>query len=134
MHLAMYTTDRDKEFVDRMTAILEKNIIRPEFSIEEFAQMMNLSRSVFYQKVKGITGYAPIEYLRIVRMKKAAEIILQQSDLTIAEVGYMVGYNDPFYFSKCFKSQFGISPSVYKKGEEKLEQQGMETDNGLSNE
>lgn len=134
MHLAMYTTDRDKEFVDRMTAILEKNIIRPEFSIEEFAQMMNLSRSVFYQKVKGITGYAPIEYLRIVRMKKAAEIILQQSDLTIAEVGYMVGYNDPFYFSKCFKSQFGISPSVYKKGEEKSEQQGMETDNGLSNE
>lgn len=119
VHTTMYTTDRDKEFVDRMTVILEKNIVRPEFSVEEFAQIMNLSRTVFYQKVKGITGYAPIEYLRIVRMKKAAEIILAQGDLTIAEVGYMVGYNDPFYFSKCFKSQFGVSPSIYKKGMEK---------------
>ncbi len=119
VHTTMYTTDRDKEFIDRMTAILEKNIVRPEFSVEEFAQIMNLSRTVFYQKVKGITGYAPIEYLRIVRMKKAAEIILTQSNLTIAEVGYKVGYNDPFYFSKCFKSQFGVSPSVYKKGAEK---------------
>lgn len=122
VHSAMYTTDRDKEFVDRMTTILENNIVRPEFSVEEFAQIMNLSRTVFYQKVKGITGYAPIEYLRIVRMKKAAEIILAKGDLTVAEVGYMVGYNDPFYFSKCFKSQFGVSPSVYKKGVEKSEE------------
>ena len=49
-------------------------------------------------------------------MKKAAELLLSEEHLTVAEVAYKVGINDPFYFSKCFKGQFGISPSVYQKG------------------
>lgn len=54
-----------------------------------------------------MTGYSPYEYLRVMRMKKAAEMLLTE-DLTIAEVAYSVGINDPFYFSKCFKNQFGV--------------------------
>lgn len=61
-----------------------------------------------------MTGYSPYEYLRVMRMKKAAEMLLTE-DLTIAEVAYSVGINDPFYFSKCFKNQFGVSPSAYRK-------------------
>jgi len=75
---------------------------------------MELGRTVFYKKVKGITGHSPNEYLRIIRMKKAAELLIS-TNLTVAEVSYKVGINDPFYFSKCFKSQFGVAPSIYQK-------------------
>ena len=60
------------------------------------------------------SGYSPNEYLRVIRMKKAAELLLTE-DLTVAEISYKVGINDPYYFSKCFKNQFGVSPSAYRK-------------------
>ena len=116
VHTAMCTTNRDKEFAERLTVIIEANIARPEFSIEDFALLMRLSRTAFYTKVRGITGYSPVEYLRIIRLKKAAELLLDKEDFSVSEVGYKVGFSDPFYFSKCFKSQFGLSPSTYKKG------------------
>lgn len=113
---AMYTTDRDKEFADRLAVILEQHLSRPDFSMDEFAQLVNLRRTVFYKKLRGVTGYSPSEYLRIVRMKKAAELLLSKENYTVAEVSYKVGINDPFYFSKCFKTQFGVAPSVYQRG------------------
>lgn len=114
---AVCSTDRDKEFSDRLAAILEQNLARPEFSIDEFAQLMKLGRTVFYRKLRGVTGYSPNEYLRVVRMKKAAELLLSGENLTVAEVSYKVGISDPFYFSKCFKTQFGVAPSVYQRGD-----------------
>ena len=77
---------------------------------------MKMGRTVFYRKLRGVTGYTPNEYLRIIRMKKAAELLLSQENYTVAEVAYKVGINDPFYFSKCFKNQVGVAPSVYQKG------------------
>ena len=71
--------------------------------------------------MKGVTGYAPKEYLRVMRMKKAAELLLK-TDVTVAEVAYQVGINDPFYFSKCFKAQFGVSPSAYQKNKDSVSQ------------
>ena len=123
IHAAMYSTDRDKEFTERLDIILKANISRADFSIEEFAQLMKLGRTVFYKKLRGITGYSPNEYLRTMRMKKAAELLLSEEHLTVAEVAYKVGINDPFYFSKCFKTQFGISPSIYQKGGEKPQEE-----------
>lgn len=113
---AICTTDQDKEFVDRLQLIMEKQYSNAQFSVDEFANMMKLGRTVFYKKVRGVTGYSPNEYIRIVRMKKAAEL-LQEGSLTVSEIAYKIGMNDPFYFSKCFKQQFGISPSAYQKGE-----------------
>lgn len=117
-------TDRDKQFTDRLMSIIEKHIQNPQLSVDELASIMGIGRSVFYRKVRGITGYSPNEYLRIIRMKKAAELLAQSDTITIAEVAREVGVNDPFYFSKCFKSQFGVTPSAYQKnggkiGEEK---------------
>lgn len=116
---AVCSTDRDKEFADRLAVVLEQNLSRPEFSIDEYAQLMKLGRTVFYRKLRGVTGYSPNEYLRVVRMKKAAELLLSGENLTVAEVAYKVGISDPFYFSKCFKTQFGVAPSVYQRGEMK---------------
>jgi AraC-like DNA-binding protein len=75
---AMCTTERDKEFADRLAAILEQNLARPEFSIDEFAQLMKLGRTVFYRKLRGVTGYSPNEYLRVVRMKKRRSCCCQK--------------------------------------------------------
>lgn len=109
-------TDRDKEFADRVAAVLEQNLSRPEFSVDDFAQKMNLGRTVFYKKLRGVTGYSPNEYLRVVRMKKAAELLLSEENLTVSEVAYRVGINGPYYFSKCFKEHFGVAPSIYQRG------------------
>lgn len=112
---AVYASERDKEFVDQLHRILVDNLGNSHFSVDEFASLMNVGRTVFYKKVKGVTGYSPNEYLRIMRMKKAAELLLA-GNLTVSEVSYKVGIDDPFYFSKCFKAQFGVAPSVYQKG------------------
>ncbi len=110
----MCTSDKDKEFVENLTRIVEEQLTNPEFTADDFASMMSLGRTIFYRKVRGVTGYTPKEYLRIMRMKKAAELLSTQQ-YTVSEVTYMVGINDPFYFSRCFKAQFGISPSSYQK-------------------
>lgn len=107
-------TDKDKEFTEKLTRIVEEQMENPDFSVDDFASMMALGRTIFYRKVKGVTGYAPKEYMRVMRMKKAAELLIT-TDKNVSEVAYMVGINDPFYFSKCFKAQFGVSPSAYQK-------------------
>ena len=112
---ALCTTDRDKQFTERLALIIEKNMQNPQLSIDDLAGMMGVGRSIFYRKVRGITGYSPNEYLRIIRMKKAADLLAQSDTVTIAEVAREVGVNDPFYFSKCFKSQLGVTPSAYQK-------------------
>lgn len=73
---------------------------------------MGMGRTIFYRKVRGVTGYSPNKYLRIIRLKKAAEL-LREGTLSVSEVCYKVGMNDPYYFSQCFKQQFGMSPSAY---------------------
>lgn len=108
------TSDKDKEFVENLTRIVEEELTNPEFTADDFASRMSLGRTIFYRKVRGVTGYTPKEYLRVIRMKKAAELLVTQQ-YTVSEVTYMVGINDPFYFSRCFKAQFGISPSGYLK-------------------
>ena len=114
---AICTSDKDKEFADKLHLIMEQQLANPQFTVDEFASMMGLGRTVFYRKVRGVTGYSPNEYIRIIRMKKAAALLLENR-YTVAEVSYKIGINDPFYFSKCFKQQFGVAPSVYLRGKE----------------
>lgn len=116
-HETMCFTQKDKDFFTRMTTILEENMGRSDFSIEEFASLMRISKTGFYSKVKGVTGLSPVEYLRVVRLKKATELLTANKEITITEVAYRLGFNDPLYFSRCFKQQFGVSPSNYQKGE-----------------
>ena len=85
-----------------------------EFKLETYASVIGIGRTTFYGKLKSIVGCAPNEYVRILRMKKAAELLLT-TDLNIAEIGFQVGINDPFYFSRCFKKSFGKSPLQYRK-------------------
>ena len=97
-----------------MQAIIEQELGNSEFTMEDFAARMKLGRTVFSKKVRGLTGHTPNEYFRIIRLKKAAELLLEGS-----EVSYKVGISDPLYFSRCFKTHYGVSPSVYLRGKEK---------------
>ena len=86
MRPSLCNTDRDKEFADQLVAVVEKIYSQYNIPIDEFAQMMGMGRTVCYKKLRGVTGYSPNEYLRVVRMKKAAELFVSERDLTVAEV------------------------------------------------
>ncbi len=85
-----------------------------DFKVENMAAMMAMSRSAFFKRVKDCVGFPPKEYLRILRLNKASEL-LADSGVSIADVAYRVGFDDALYFSKCFKSRFGISPTAWQK-------------------
>jgi len=106
------TTDKDKEFFNLIEGILEVHISDSQFSMDKFAELSKLGRSIFYKKVKGITGLSPNELIKIHRLKRAAELLLE-SNLSVSEIAYKVGFEDPFYFSKCFKAQYNCTPSKY---------------------
>ena len=72
-----------------------------------------MSRTVFFKKVKGLTGLAPVEYVRDVLLQHAAEILIRE-DCTIKEVSYKVGMNDAKYFSRCFKNKYRMTPTEYR--------------------
>lgn len=106
------STDQDKGFFELINNILEEHLNDTHFSVDKFAELANQRRTVFYKKVKGITGMSPNELIKIKRLNRAAKYLLEE-DLTVAEVSYKVGFDDPFYFSKCFKTHFNCSPSKY---------------------
>ena len=106
---------KDKEFVDRLQTTIEEQLSNPDFTVDELASIMGVSRSIFYRKLRGLTGYSPNEYIRLMRLKKGAELLLE-GRYTVAEITYKVGLNDPFYFSRCFKQHFGVSPKAYRGG------------------
>ena len=81
-------------------------------SMEDMAEMLNMSRSNFYRKIKGVLDLTPNEYLRIERLKRAAQL-LKDGENRVNEICYMVGFNSPSYFSKCFLKQFGVLPKDF---------------------
>ena len=110
----MVTVDKDKEFYKLLESILESSLSDSQFSVERFAELTKISRTIFYKKVKGITGLSPNELIKVTRMKKAAELLIDKT-YTISEVAYKVGFDDPYYFSRCFKAQFNCSPSKFSE-------------------
>lgn len=110
------TDEQDKRFQELLDIWLSSHYSDSNIDINLFADSMKYGRTNFFKKVKKVTGKTPNEYIRTFRMTKAAEL-MKDDTLTIAEIAYKVGIDDPYYFSKTFKSYFGISPSQYRKGE-----------------
>ena len=97
---------------------MEANISRSDLSVEELSHELGMSRVHLYKKLLQITGKTPIEFIRIIRLKRAAQL-LRESQQNVSEVAYQVGFNNPKYFSKYFKDEFGVLPSVYQEKEGK---------------
>ncbi len=108
----------DEEFLKKIMDFMEANMGRESYWVDELASDMNTSRSTFFRKLKKLTGQAPNDFMRMIRLKRAVQL-LEQNELTISQVSYMVGFNDPNYFGKCFRKFYGDTPSNYIK--EKLQ-------------
>jgi len=104
----------DERFIQQALRIIEKNISNSDFSVEEFAREMFMSRVALYKKLLQLTRQTPIEFIRSMRLKRAARL-LEKSQLTIAEIAYEAGFNNPKTFAKYFKAEFGVLPSSYVK-------------------
>lgn len=102
--------DMDKDFVEKFKALIEAKMGDSGLNVEDMGKDMGLSRVQLYRKIKSLTNYSPNELLRIARLKKAASL-LASSDMTVAEIGYEVGFSSPSYFAKCYKEHFGESPT-----------------------
>ncbi|WP_291862608.1 ATP-binding protein, partial [Marinilabilia sp.] len=107
-------TSLDEKFIRKATRFVETNISNTELSVESFSREMGVSRGHLYNKILALTGKTPTEFIRIMRLKRGAQL-LGKSQLNVGEIAFKVGFNDPKYFSRYFKDEFGVSPSEYAK-------------------
>lgn len=108
------TTKMDEQFLDEMQHVIETHIANPMLNAGFLASTLHMSRPVFYRKLKSISNLSPYEIINLTRLKKAAEMINQQT-FQISEISLVVGYASPAQLSRNFKRQFGITPSEYAK-------------------
>jgi DNA-binding response OmpR family regulator len=106
------TNTRDKEFMERITAIIEQRITDSQLSVEELSKDLAMSRSNLHKKLKMLSGMGPNELIRLIRLKHAARL-LKENQHTVAEVAYLSGFSSPSYFTKCFQQQFKVGPKEY---------------------
>lgn len=107
-------SDQDEEIMLKVIQSIELNIDKNDFSVEELGAFVGLNRTTFFYKIKSLTGYSPVEFIRDIRIKRAAQLI-SSNQLLIKEIAYMTGFSDIKYFNKSFKKKYGISPMEYRK-------------------
>ena len=104
----------DEELLRKAIAVVEKNMDNVEFSTEQFAREMNMSRSNLHLKLKAITGKSAIDFIHKIRFNRACQL-LKEGKYTVSEISFMVGYNTPSYFAARFKKYIGCLPTEYGK-------------------
>lgn len=107
-------TSLDEKFLAKAIKIVEEHIDHPEFDFDYFVDEIGVTRSTLYRKIKTMTGLTTSDFVKNIKLKKACGL-LKKGTSNIAEVAYAVGFNDPKYFSKCFKKEFGVTPGEYLK-------------------
>lgn len=104
----------DRKFMDTLVELMERNMDNGDLVVDDLVRELAVSRSVFFKKLKTLTGLAPIEFIKEIRIKRATQLI-ETGEFNMTQISYMVGINDPRYFSKCFKAQVGMTPTEYKE-------------------
>jgi DNA-binding response OmpR family regulator len=107
----------DKKFIDRLKSAIMKHLSESELKVDDLGAEIGLSRVQLYRKVKALTGLAPAELLKQMRVKQAY-LLIKNTDHTISEIAYDTGFSSPGYFSKCFRDEYGITPSDMRKERE----------------
>ncbi|MBS1564711.1 MAG: DNA-binding response regulator, partial [Bacteroidetes bacterium] len=102
----------DEALLQEIVLFIEQNITNPQLSVEGLSKQLGMSRSTLYAKLLQITGQTPIEYIRSFKLNRAA-ILMEKSNMTIAEIAYQVGFTTPNYFARSFKQKFGMQPSEF---------------------
>lgn len=107
-------TSADEQFLQKAIDIVETNLGNENFSIEDYAAEIGLSRSQLHRKIQALTDQSPSVFIRSLRLKRAVDLI-EQKAATINEIAYQTGFSSPAYFRKCFRAQFGVSPKEYQR-------------------
>ena len=102
-----------EKFLSNITHIIEDNISNMDLNVSLLSEIADISTKQLYRKIKQLTGKTPVEYIRSIKMKKAA-ILLSNGTFSVSEVMYLVGFSNPSYFSKCFHTEFGKAPKEWK--------------------
>lgn len=111
------TNPMDKDLLDRAMLIIDRYYSDSEFSVDTFAREIGMSRTAFFNKWKNLTGETPKSFILNLRLRKAADMLRERHDLSIAEVSYANGFSSPRYFCKCFKDTYKIQPSAYRNAD-----------------
>ena len=109
---AKHSTDPDRDFLDQIGAIIELNIANAQFSVNDLAEAAHMSRSVLFERVKSLTGNTPNNYIKSVRLERAAQL-LSKGKHKVSDICDLVGFNTPSYFAKCFCERYGMMPKEY---------------------
>ncbi len=107
-----YLQQKDLEFLQKIHHVIEENIDNSDFNIDSIADNIGISRSAFFKKLKSLTGLAPVDTIKEFRLTKSLEY-LQNTDLTVSEVAYAVGFKESGYYGKCFRKKYGQTPTEY---------------------
>lgn len=110
---SLVENDEDKKFISRIEELIFNNLSNTEFSVDDLAKQMYVSRSSLYTKLNAISDLTPNEFIRLIRLRKAAQYIIE-GKYKINEICYLVGFSSPSYFTRSFTKQFGISPKDYR--------------------
>ena len=104
--------DVDKDFMTRFHKLIKEKMQDPDLNVESIGREMGLSRVQLYRKLKSLTNSSPNELLRRIRLERASALLASGS-LTVSEISYEVGFSSPSYFAKCYKEQYGESPTDF---------------------
>jgi len=107
-----YLQKKDIEFLDKIHHVIEENIDNSDFNIDTIADNIGISRSAFFKKLKSLTGLAPVDTIKEVRLTKSIEL-LQSTDMTVSEIAFAVGFKESGYYGKCFRKKYGQTPTEY---------------------
>jgi len=107
-----YANLQDQTFIEKAVQLVESQMDNPKFSVIQFAQNMGVSKSLLYEKLKALIGQTPNDFVKVIRLKRSVEL-LKQGKFNINEVATLTGFDDPKYFSTCFKKLYGKTPSKY---------------------
>lgn len=118
VEVTTHNLSRDDIFLNNVKKLLEKNIANPEFNVSELSDEMQMSSTQLYRKIKSLTNYSPVEFMRITRLHRAHDL-LAQKNYSIKEVCYQTGFNNFSYFVKCFREYFGVTPASYRDNGDK---------------
>lgn len=104
---------QNMSFLKKVQEAFDENMQKEDYSIDELASALNMSRSTFYRKLRALTGMAPMDFMRSQRLKCAALLLLEDESVSIADIAVKVGFNSASYFTKCFKQVYGVLPKDY---------------------
>lgn len=112
--IGLATNILDQKILDKSITYIENNLSNEKFDINQWAKELNMGRTKLFNKIKGITGLTPNEFVLNIKMKKAASLLKNSPDMTISEIAYQLGFSSSGYFGKCFKELYGVTPFNYR--------------------